>query len=236
MKLVIINGLDSQPEEFGFYQWEGEVWATLSDNSFPALLLGKHRNSTEKFKADGKENPVGGNGDLPKTVLVHENSNVTDALRPHPANQLTDIYSDSASWIPINPRCYVTEEGGRRKATEERASGDRATFPMSRSRPGASVWLLSNCTRAAEEAGTEPELPTWRVPRTVRCLLGRSVGTEEALEPCFSNLPACETFLEHLLKCGFLSLFSRYLEFPEKSLKVCILNGGLESGKVGKQL
>ena len=62
------------------------------------------------------------------------------------------------------------------------------------------------------------------------------MGTEEALEPCFSNLPACETFLEHLLKCGFLTLFSRYLEFPEKSLKVRISNRGLESGKAGKHL
>lgn len=87
MKLVIINGLDSHPKEFRFYQRKGEVWAILSDNSFPALLLGKRGNSTETFKADGKENPVGGNGDLPKTVLVHENSNVTDALRPHSANR-----------------------------------------------------------------------------------------------------------------------------------------------------
>lgn len=87
MKLVIINGLDSHPKEFRFYQRKGEVWAILSDSSVPALLLGKRGNSTETFKADGKENPVGGNGDLPKTVLVHENSNVTDALRPHSANR-----------------------------------------------------------------------------------------------------------------------------------------------------
>lgn len=154
MKLVIINGLDSQPEEFGFYQREGEVWATLSDNSFPALLLGKRGNSTETFKADGKENPVGGNGDLPKTVLAHENSNVTDALRPHPANRLTDIYSDSASWIPINPR-LLCHRGGR-SAQGHRGARFRRPRDISREqrRPGASVWLLSNCTRAAEEAGT----------------------------------------------------------------------------------
>ena len=142
MKLVIINGLDSQSEEFGFYQREGEVWATLSDNSFPALLLGKRGNRTEMFKADGKENPVGGNGDLPKTVLVHENINVIDALRPHPANRLTNIYSDSASWIPINPR-LLCHRGGR-SAQGHRVARFRRPRDISREpQPTGSVCLVA---------------------------------------------------------------------------------------------
>ncbi|CAK7289593.1 hypothetical protein VULLAG_LOCUS604 [Vulpes lagopus] len=88
------------------------------------------------------------------------------------------------------PAARVTERPA--PATPLGASGDIARFPGNPV-PGKSVWSPGNRTAplrnpALKKLGFQTPL----LQKVVRCLQGRSGGAEEALEPRFSNEPACQ--------------------------------------------
>ena len=147
--------------------------------------------------------------------------------------KLTDLHSEPYLGATTSPRCHVIDCSARWKP-QESASSDLARFPVSPRR------TLSVCL-VAQQPGlrrslalaklTKPESLTRLILLMVRCLTGKKCGKWGNPRATFLKLSKALT--GHLLKYRFTSLISKHLEFPE-SLKISILNKGLESGKAGK--